>query len=724
MVKINADLPVIQAISPNYTWEWNSETDIFCLYDINQRLISRARHCPLLLTSPTQLDFSTPTCHIENSRISITYHGKTPASSLTVSWSFHSDFISLEPLRLTSPEAVDIAQIIYFPEKDGASYKPSMYSHYAVIPGLCMSTNINPVVDLHSRLATTTILGSGAMRGPGLTQQWGLPAHYFCTFNTSDRWNAIGAKELQTQAACWGLAELPQGDFRLEIREIGISPILNLRCDLWKHKPDKLGFNFFITFGENYHEAIRSYYKILQREKVITPKEKKLSPKKKAVLLAPQYNTWGVESALALPSEQLTEGLVRDIFNKLQHSGMQARTFVIDDKWEGVHGELKHDAERFPNFERLLKDIRAQGYNIGLWAAFLRCQNPAALGLDESHLLQTHEGKTLWLDHQTSHYGIFDMTQPKVQAVLRQRAKEFIRRYQPDLIKFDFGYELPSLDVAAPQDMSFAGERLLQKGLEVIVGAMKEENPDLVIMYYGLSPLLIDHYDLHSPDDLVYCIGDYDLETNRRVFFSSLCGELGMPTYSSSGYDWDSAIDIWFDTVASGSLGSLHCFDGDENGEKPSAKHIAKFNGLSSLVRKEAFFSTKPLHAKWQGIRAGLAPSWERVENGKTVLLALRTHQFDGKSTPNGYKDTVQTNVTLVVAALDNEDIAESDHIGIVFWGSGRCTLKNKNKRAKVVEHGLNGTTTEADLLFTDQITLKLQQTETCEWIEVIFEKG
>ncbi|MBK9780280.1 MAG: hypothetical protein IPP55_09560 [Anaerolineales bacterium] len=724
MVKINADLPVIQAISPNYTWEWNSETDIFCLYDINQRLISRARHCPLLLTSPTQLDVSTPTCHIENSRISITYRGQNPASSLTVSWSFHSDFISLEPLRLTSPEAVDIAQIIYFPEKDGASYKPSMYSHYAVIPGLCMSTNINPVVDLHSRLATTTILGSGAMRGPGLTQQWGLPAHYFCTFNTSDRWNAIGAKELQTQAACWGLAELPQGDFRLEIREIGISPILNLRCDLWKHKPDKLGFNFFITFGENYHEAIRSYYKILQREKVITPKEKKLSPKKKAVLLAPQYNTWGVESALALPSEQLTEDLVRDIFNKLQHSGMQARTFVIDDKWEGVHGELKHDAERFPNFERLLKDIRAQGYNIGLWAAFLRCQNPAALGLDESHLLQTHEGKTLWLDHQTSHYGIFDMTQPKVQAVLRQRAKEFIRRYQPDLIKFDFGYELPSLDVAAPQDMTFAGERLLQKGLEVIVGAMKEENPDLVIMYYGLSPLLIDHYDLHSPDDLVYCIGDYDLETNRRVFFSSLCGELGMPTYSSSGYDWDSAIDIWFDTVASGSLGSLHCFDGDENGEKPSAKHIAKFNGLSSLVRKEAFFSTKPLHAKWQGIRAGLAPSWERVENGKTVLLALRTHQFDGKSTPNGYKDTVQTNVTLVVAALDNEDIAESDHIGIVFWGSGRCTLKNKNKRAKVVEHGLNGTTTEADLIFTDQITLKLQQTETCEWIEVIFEKG
>jgi hypothetical protein len=416
-------------------------------------------------------------------------------------------------------------------------------------------------------------------------------------------------------------------------------------------------------------------------------------------LLAPQYNTWGVESALALPPEQLTEDLVRDIFSKLQRSGMRAKTFVIDDKWEGTYGELKHDPERFPNFENLLNDIRAQGYNIGLWAAFLRCQNPAALGLDESHLLQTHEGKPLWLDHQTSRYGIFDMTQPKVQDVLRQACQRLHPPLPTRLIKFDFGYELPSLDVAAPQDMSFAGERLLQKGLEVIVGAMKEENPDLVIMYYGLSPLLIDYYDLHSPDDLVYCVGDYDLESNRRIFFSSLCGELGMPTYSSSGYDWDSAIDIWFDSVASGSLGSLHCFDGDENGETPSAWQIAKFNGINSLVRKEAVFTVKPIHVKWQGgLRAGFSPSWERIENGKTVLLALRTHAFDGKLTPIGYKDVLQSDVMLIVAALDDEEISESKHIGIVPFGDGSCTIKNSHESATIIEHHLHGNKSESHL--------------------------
>ncbi len=722
MVKINNAPPKIAVQTPAYTWEWHTETDQICLYDSRSRLITRAQHRPLVLTTSTQLDFSHTSYEIQDDQIRITYHGQNPASSLTVVWSFHPDFISLEPFLLTLPADVDLVRIIYFPEISGDSYKPSMYSHYAVIPGLTMSTNISPIVDLHSRLNTTAVLGSGAMRGPGLTQQWGLPAHYFCTFNTSDRWNAIGAKAQQSEAACWGLASLPQGDFRLEIREIALSPVLNLRTDLWKHKPDTFGFHFLITFGENYHEAIRKYYQVLQREKFIAPK--KHSTKKQEVMLAPQYNTWGVESALALPPEQLTEDLVRDIFGKFQRSGMQVKTFVIDDKWEGVYGELKHDPKRFPNFEKLLSNIREQGYNIGLWAAFLRCQNPAALGLDESNLLQTHEGRPLWLDHQTSRYGIFDMTQPKVQAVLRERAKDFIRRYKPDLIKFDFGYELPSLDIAAPQDMTFAGERLLQKGLEVIVGAMKEENPDLVIMYYGLSPLLIDYYDLHSPDDLVYCIGDYDLESNRRVFFSSLCGELGMPTYSSSGYDWDSAIDIWFDSVASGSLGSLHCFDGDENGEKPSAKHIAKFNGINSLVRKEAHFTTKPIHAKWQGgLRAGFSPSWERIENGKTVLLALRTHQFDGKPTPNGYKYVVHSNVMLIIAALDDDSIGESSHVGIVPFGDGRCTIKSVHHHAKIIEHHLNGKQSESRLVFNDQLTLEFVQNETLEWVEIIFEK-
>jgi hypothetical protein len=134
-----------------------------------------------------------------------------------------------------------------------------------------------------------------------------------------------------------------------------------------------------------------------------------------------------VESAKALNPEELTDSMVTDIFDKLQRSGMKTRTFVIDDKWEGRHDELKHDERRFPNFESILERIRQARYFIALWAAFLRCQDPSALGLNESRLLQTSQGKPLGLSHQSSHYGIFDVTQPLVQKVLRERAKQFIK---------------------------------------------------------------------------------------------------------------------------------------------------------------------------------------------------------------------------------------------------------------------------------------------------------
>ncbi len=731
-LQVQASATGIRVSSTVYAWEWERERDSFCLYDGKERLIGRGPHQPFVFTSDLNRihPARSSSYRIDEDRVSILYEGVNGDSALTVTWSFRDEFIRLEPLLYESACAEQIVQIVYFPQESGVSYRPSFYSRYAVVPGLSMSTSISPVVDLHSRLSVVAALGSGAMRGPGFTQQWGLPAHYFCVFNTADRWNAAGARQLQSEAACWGLAQLPAGDFRLHIAEIGLSPVLNLRGDLWKQFETpgalQLGCSFLIAFGEQYHQAIRSYYRILLREGII--ESKSISAKKNEVLLAPQFNTWGTQSAKALGPQDLTEGIVLDCFEKLQRSGMKARTFVIDDKWEGRYGELKHDPVRFPNFLSLLEQMRAAGYFVGLWAAFLRCEDPAALGLRESHLLQGQDATPLWLAHGTARYGIFDVTQRAVQAVLRERAQEFIRLYRPDLIKFDFGYELPSLDVAAPADTNWAGERLLQKGLEVIVGAMKEADPDLVIMYYGLSPLLVDYYDLHSPDDLVYCGGDYDLETNRRIFFSSLCGELGMPTYGSSGYDWESACSIWFDSAPSGTLGSLHCFDGDENGDLPTVEQIAKYNGLSAILRQGTTFEVKPIDASWQGgLRAAFAPSWERLEDGKTVLLALRTHRFDSKPTVRSYKDVLNTDVMLVVASLTEEEISCSRQLGLVPFAEGTCTIRHvgAHRRARLIEHYFDGTSWETIIPCQENVLeLSLRATReghVLEWLEVTF---
>jgi hypothetical protein len=201
-----------------------------------------------------------------------------------------------------------------------------------------------------------------------------------------------------------------------------------------------------------------------------------------------------------------------------------------------------------------------------------------------------------------------------------------------------------------------------------------------------------------------------------------------MPTYGSSGYDWESALDIWFDSAPSGTLGSLHCFDGDENGDLPKPEWIAKYNGLSAILRKSTTFHINPVDAKWQGgLRAAFSPSWERIEDDKTVLIALRTHQFDGKPASKSYKDILYTDVMLVVASLTAEGISESNHLGIVPFGEGKCIFRHSSpaKTVKFVEHYFCGQTFEQQLSNQrDQLDLELCQTpnnEILEWLEIIF---
>ena len=278
------------------------------------------------------------------------------------------------------------------------------------------------------------------------------------------------------------------------------------------------------------------------------------------------------------------------------------------------------------------------------------------MGLATTHMLRRPNGEPIKIKEGSTEYYLFDFTQPEVQEVLRRTAKAFINRYHPDLVKFDFGYELPSLNEGAPKDMNWAGEKLLAKGLEVVVNAMREENPDLVVMYYSLSPLFNAYFDLHSPDDLFMCAREYDLEANRRFFFSGLLGEIGMPTYGSGGYDWSTMPQIWFDSAAVGTLGSLNSFSGDEEDERATPERVAKFNGLAQALRAANTFSIRPVGADYVSpTRGARAPSWARLENNEVVLLALRHGGILKMRRPSKFEDLVQVTASVVVASRTEE---------------------------------------------------------------------
>jgi hypothetical protein len=378
------------------------------------------------------------------------------------------------------------------------------------------------------------------------------------------------------------------------------------------------------------------------------------------------------------------------MYDELKASGMQAGMFSIDDKWEGTYGSLEHDAQRFPHFEQFLDRVRADGHRLGFWAAFMRCEDPAALGLTPAHMLRRTDGQP----YKPGRSYLLDFTQPEVACLLRQRAKKFVRRYKPDLVKFDFGYEIPALDTLAPRDMIWAGERLLWKGLDVVANALREENPDIVVMYYELSPLFTEHLDLHSPDDLFMAKGEFDLEANRRFFFSSLCGEFGMPTYGSSGYDWITAPSIWFDSVAVGTLGCLASFyESTAPGDGPTPERLAKYNGLTHLVRPSNQFRIVPLDADYEApTRGAHASSWARMENGEVVLVALRKLCLDGSTGAGKFRDLVSTNASVVVASRSNAGIARAAQLGVVPYGDGQLSVKHEAAASvTATEHYLDG---------------------------------
>jgi hypothetical protein len=722
----------------SYVFEWSARDDRFRLLDKKGRLVTSGVMQPAIRVA-TESGSAATRCtsgkavshEVKDGKLTVNYEGVNGGARLQVIWRYDETGFWLDPFVYETPASEDIVAVHYFAECKEGRPEPSLESSHVVVPGISESSALSPLVPPAMGLNVTLWLGHGSSVS-GLLQQWGLPAHYFCGFHLNSGSATKGAMlEHLSDAFCCGLADVPAGDLHLEISGDRHSPILSYRSDLWKHLrgPGKLtlGAKWRWATGPNYYEAIRHYYLDLVRAGIIA--EKKNSSHKNAVLLSPQFNTWGAEVASGKGWDQFDEPLLNSIYDGLKASGMKPGTFVIDAKWEGRYGLLEHSSERFPHFEEILKRIRSDGHHLGMWAAFMRCEDPRDLGLTTTHMLRGADGKPIVRAEGHIRYYLLDFTQPEVQDALARQARKFIRRYQLDLVKFDFGYELPGLGEGAPGDMKWAGERLLAKGLEVVIKAMREENPDLVVMYYSLSPLFNEYFDLHSPDDMFMCAKEYDLEANRRFFFSSLLGEIGMPTYGSGGYDWSTMPEIWFDSAVVGTLGSLNSFSGDEEDQGPTPERVAKYNGLAQLLRASNTFSIRPIDADYiSPTRGARSPSWARMENGEVVLLALRTCDGLGGKGAGKYADLAETSASVVVASKTAESIGHASRLAIVPYGDGELKIRRAGeemKPAQLIEHAWGNRLGKSVSIPVKNGTLTIPLRERTddgspvEWIEV-----
>ncbi len=738
-IVVDATGEVVSVETATYRWEWRRETDRIVIGDSRGLQIAAGSAQPAVVVAHRALECgpgSVRRASVDGNAVTLVWDEVNGSARLEVVWTFEEETFTHGEILYSATEADSVDRVVYFAAWEDGEPVPGLSVEYVVQPGVAVSSSLSPVVPTILRLRMRSWLGRGGFDDKGTTfQQWALPVHYFGGFSYTGRPEHKGAAiDAKSDAFCAGLLDLPVGDLHMQYRGEAVSPTLALHGGVWsgfEAVPDgmRLGAPLLWAFGHDYREAIASYYRGVVAHGAAVPRRH--SDRKSALLGASQFNTWGAQMAEGAHAVFLSQEALEQIYDDMRASGMRPGILVIDDKWEGEYGLLQHDEQRFPRFHEFLDRVRGDGTALGMWAAFLRCDHPESHGLTTADMLADRNGQPLVMgntDWGGVPYFLFDASRPAVQEVLHRRATAFMETYRPDLIKFDFGYEIPSLATTAPHDRSWAGETFLRNTLNVIVRALRAVNTDVIVMYYCLSPLLSEYVDQHSTDDMWPSLGEYEVEANRRVFFSSLLGPLGVSSYGSGGYEWAGIRDIWFDSIASGAIGSLGSFRGDQSNRLPEQDDMAVFAGLSAIARptRGPFAVTTTGTRIHPGSTTAHARSWIRTESGEPVLAALRPERRAGRAISEHVPGVLESDVEAVVSSLEESGLATAGRVGIVPFGEGIVRLTRAAAGpVRAVAHRFRDEPVEVPVSW-DGVTFSIAVSprvrgELVEWIECDF---
>lgn len=477
-----------------------------------------------------------------------------------------------------------------------------------------------------------------------------------------------------------GVGSVPDGAMSLKIR--GTRGCFQFLCreDLWGAPAGRTRVwedLLRITVDTSAMAAFRKYYASFPVDA-----HKKVAP------VSSLWNTWGMWRLKKYPIRPIA-----DFMEKLGNEMM-----VLDDPWEISQGAGKPSLERFPDFFDDVAYVRRNNTAVGIWETVGWVKDTAALKLGVNDLIVDANGKPClgnWnFDPSGDAYFCLDISSPRTRAFLQERTREQMRMLKPRLIKLDFGYGMPNPNMGAPRDPKYRGERSSYEMVRIIAEAAKRVDPDVIILYYGISPLYAPLIDMISLDDQ----GDlwYDTKQGHAEWsmWASLLSQHRVAVSGSSSYEWRTDDEVLMNTIILGCPGAVLPTE-LENGDPVPKRFQNRRLAVNKWYRRSIIWEPLWLNSYTGGMDA--APKlrcWGRME--KNILTALTLREDANKDLVGTPAEGFNWNGNWGLISQDEQPVTTSSRLAVIPFSEGRIELPYAEKPAKVTRLHLEGAS-EAD---------------------------
>lgn len=406
-----------------------------------------------------------------------------------------------------------------------------------------------------------------------------------------------------------GVGGVPDGAMTLEVRNTSFALRLRYREDLWgapslhRHWNDLLRLSWDTTAMGAFEEYVGSF-----------PARQSPLP---ASAGAATVNTWG----------DFMRGRFDLSAQARKASELGAEVLVIDEGWERQDSDGVPHPERFQHFDDNLAQVRAQGLRIGLWQSVGWIDDPASVGLTSDDLLCGADGvprRTNWAINPRDPHLQFalDPSSSRTRDFLRERTHRILAAYSPATLKLDFAYGLPGPDAGVPRDPRLRGERYGMELIRIVSEAVREHDPEVAIVLYGIHPLHLALGDVLSLDDMGDHGAAHEADGHRSwSVWAALAASQGVVVNGSSGYGWEQDREVVLDTFVLGAPGAvLPLLDG-----RASARQLALRRAVNRWHRRTARWEPRWLDSETGGLdREPRLRSAARLEDGRVRALVLR----------------------------------------------------------------------------------------------------